>query len=90
MFKGAYDILKDKKIKVDINTEVYGEGSEVQGKTGTYISRIYLNVATWFHQCGCRVGTSNNPWGLCKHGIANIVRRFLEENNLKLVEEDEK
>lgn len=86
MFEEAYRILKEKKIKHDFDSETFGDHYKVQGRTGEYVSRIYLKVATWFQQCNCRVGVSNNPWGICKHGIATIIYKFLEVNNLELKE----
>lgn len=85
LFKKAYKLLKEHAVMVesqkkdDITLRVVGD-------TDNYFVRIYLKVARWLTQCGCEVGISSKPTGLCKHHIAAIVKIFLEVNNLKLVE----
>ena len=91
IFKEAYKLIKEKKVKKEINTRD-SFNYEITGKTDKYIFRIYKKVASWFSQCGCHVGVSNKPNGLCKHTICGLVVHFLKVNNLKLVknEDDEK
>lgn len=85
IFTKAYELVKNNKIKKETKTENFGELFKVQGKTGVYDVRLFRKHTSWFQMCGCRVGVFST-WNLCKHGIANIVKRFLEENDLELVE----
>ena len=84
IFQKAYDLIKEVKIKEDFN-----KGRDVFYLVKDYSFKIYLKTAAWFTQCGCRVGMSNTPGGLCKHHIAVIVKRFLKENDLELVKKCE-
>lgn len=83
IFKEAFRLIEEKKVKKEINTRD-SFNYFIIGKTDSYLFRIYKKVAAWFSQCGCHVGVSNTPTGLCKHTIAGIVTKFLEVNNLKL------
>jgi len=80
IFQKAYQIMKDKKIELS-----FVKGHDKYYLIRDYSFKIYLKVAAWFSQCGCHVGVSNRPSGLCKHHIAGIVKQFLKENKLKLV-----
>ena len=80
IFQKAYDLIKEVKVKEDFN-----KGRDVFYLVKDYSFKIYLKTASWFSQCGCRVGISNKPSGLCKHHISVIVHRFLKENKLRLV-----
>ena len=86
IFKDAYKLIKEKKVKKEMNTRD-SFNYTINGTTDHYVFRIYKKVASWFSQCGCRVGVSNTPTGLCKHTIAGIVAKFLEVNNLKFKKE---
>jgi len=85
LFKKAYKILKENAVMVESQKKDEIR-LRVVGDTDNYFFRIYLKVARWFAQCGCEVGVSSKPTGLCKHHIAAIVKIFLEVNHLKLVE----
>ncbi len=80
IFQKAYDLIKEVKVKEDFN-----KGRDVFYLVKDYSFKIYLKTASWFSQCGCRVGISNKPRRLCKHHISVIVHRFLKENKLRLV-----
>ncbi len=83
IFKEAFKLIKEKKVKKEMNTRD-SCNYDITGSTDHYIFRIYRKVSAWFSQCGCHVGVSNTPTGLCKHTIAGIVTKFLEVNNLNL------
>ena len=85
IFTKAYKILKENKITEDLIMPL-SISYNVIGDTDNYFVRIYRKASSWFLQCGCNCGVSNNPWGLCKHGIITIVKQFLKENNLELKE----
>ncbi len=84
LFEKAYKLLEDHAVMVESqkNNDIR---LRVVGDTNNYFLRIYLKVARWLTQCGCEVGISSKPTGLCKHHIASIVKIFLEVNHLKLV-----
>jgi len=85
MFERAYEMIKKKEIKKDFTRDQGDDFYLVKGTEKEHSVKIYKKVSAWFLQCGCETGVSRSPWGLCRHGIATIITKFLEINDLKLV-----
>ena len=83
IFKEAYKLIQENKVSFEL---IGNQG--IFYKIKDYSYRIYLKTSMWFGQCGCKVGVSNKPQGLCKHSIASLVEYFLKANKLKLVKND--
>lgn len=83
IFKEAYKLIEKEKVQED-----FQNNAGVFYKIKDYVFKIYLKTTVWFSQCGCRVGVSNKPAGLCKHSVAGIVNQFIKENNLKLTKDE--
>ena len=83
IFTEAYKLYKEKKIKEEFQMK-----TRFVYKVKSYAVAIYRKGCAWFLQCGCHMGVSNSPQGLCKHSILTIVTHFLKENKLKLVKDE--
>jgi len=87
IFRDAYKLIQEGKVIEDFTNK---SGTFYNVKD--YAFKIYRKGCAWFSQCGCHVGVSNKPAGICKHFVAVIVLKFLESNqlNLKEVKNDKK
>ncbi|MCP6727468.1 MAG: HNH endonuclease [Patescibacteria group bacterium] len=83
-------MIKKKEIEKDFTRDQGDDFYLVKGTKREHSVKIYKKISSWFLQCGCETGVSRSPWGLCRHGIATLINKFLKENNLELVEKDRK